>query len=380
MINKKRLLEIICRSIQIDSQNPPGNEIKVAEYVKKNMAPLGMELKIYTFKPHRPNLVYTLKGTWPRAKAAKEALLLTPHYDTVPFGTGWKYHPLSGKVVGGKIFGRGASDDKANLAVNMEVLHSVVEDGVRFKRDIIFAATADEETGSHWGIKPLLEKKILRPKNALILDSDEFYTIICQKGLIHCRVTIFGKKAHAAYNWRGVNAIEVASRIIKKLIDHQFKFKKHPILRPPTKNIGKISGGDKVNMVADSCEFALDMRYLPGMNPHRIMNEVKTIIRTETKNFKVVIDDWQLPYEISANDPLVKTYVNTAKKLKIHADVRGSEGATVISFFKKQGIPAFATGYGTKGTAHTTDEYCEIEKLVQGARLLEQFLKDYDNS
>ena len=63
--------------------------------------------------------------------------------------------------------------------------------------------------------------------------------------------------------------------------------------------------------------------------------------------------------------------------MRIKAPIKGSEGATVITFFKKQKIPAFATGYGSRGTAHTTDEYAEIPKLYKGARLLEQFLKDF---
>ncbi len=378
MINKKRLIKTTAALIQIDSQNPPGNEIKIAEFVKSETESLGLKVETFTFKPDRPNIVATLLGSWPTAKAKTEAILITPHYDTVPFGSGWKYPPLSGTVDKGRIYGRGASDDKGNLAVCMEVLHSLVEDGVKLKKNVIFAATADEETGSHWGIIPLLEKNLLKPRAALILDSDEFDAIICQKGLIHCRVQIMGKKAHAAYNWRGVNAIEIAARVIKCLTEHQFKFHRHPILHPPTKNIGKITGGDKVNMVADFCEFALDMRFLPGMEPEKILQEVKNIIRKEATRFKIEIDDLQYPYEIAANDSLVATYVQTARRMKIRTTIKGSEGATVITFFKKKGIPAFATGYGSRATAHTTDEYAEVDKLYKGARLLEQFLKEYD--
>jgi len=378
MINKKRLVKIARDVIQIDSQNPPGNEVRVAEYVRKDMQSLGLDVKVYAFKKNRPNVIATLKGRWPRAQAAKEAILITPHYDTVPVGTGWRYPPLGAAVRNGRIYGRGATDDKGNLACAMEVMHSLVEEGGRLNKDVVFAATADEETGSHWGIVPLLQKNILRAKTALILDSDEFDAIVCQKGLIHCRVQIFGKKAHAAYNWRGVNAIEIAARVIHRLKRHQFKYKKHPILRPPTKNIGKITGGDKVNIVADFCEFALDMRYLPGMDPNKVLAEVKALIRSEAKRFQIVIDDLQLPYEIDRDHPLVKTYVEAAKRMRMKHAIKGSEGATVITFFKKKGIPAFATGYSSRGAAHITDEYAEIEKLYRGARLLEKFLREYD--
>lgn len=378
MINKTRLIALTRKVIRFNSENPPGNEYALGKFIESDMRSLGLMVKTYTFAKNRPNIVATLPGTWPRARAAKEAVLLTPHFDTVPIGQGWKYDPLGGQIVNGKIYGRGATDDKGNLACCMELMRSLVEDKVRLQRDVVMAATADEETGSKYGIIPLLDKKILKPKVALIVDSDEYDTIIAQKGLFHSRIQIFGKKAHGAYNWRGVNSIEIAARVINRLKAHQFKFKPHRLLHAPTMNVGVIRGGDKVNMVADFCEFALDTRYLPGMRSTDVINEVKRIVRQETKNFKLIIDDLQQPYEIKAEHPFVKTYVDSARRMGITAKLKGSEGATVITFFKKHGIPAFATGYGTHGTAHTTDEYAKVVALYKGTRLMERFLKDYD--
>lgn len=379
MIKKDRLVKLTQKVLSFNSENPPGNELALSKFIAADMRSLGLEVKLYTFAKNRPNIVATLKGKLPRARAAKESILITPHFDTVPIGSGWKYDPLGKNIAGGKIYGRGASDDKGNLAVSMEVLRSLVEDRVTVKRDIILAATVDEETGSQEGIIPLLEKKILRPQVALILDSDEFYTIICQKGLLHTRVQIFGKKAHAAYNWRGVSAIEQAAKVINRIKAYKWTYKPHPILHPPTTNIGVIKGGDKVNMVADFCEFALDVRFLQGMKSSDVLKQIKNLIRKDAPRFKVIIDDLQQPYDIDRNHPFVKIYLDSNRKMGIQSTVKGSEGATVITFFKKQGIPAFATGYGSRGTAHTTDEYAEINKLYKGARLLEQFLKDYDD-
>ncbi|MCB9771225.1 MAG: ArgE/DapE family deacylase [Candidatus Omnitrophica bacterium] len=378
MINDKRLIKLTQKVLSYNSENPPGNELALADFIEKDMRSLGIDVKIHTFAKNRPNIIATLKGKGPHA--AKDSVLLTPHFDTVPIGSGWKFDPLGGQIKGGKIYGRGASDDKGNLACCMEVMRSLVEDKVILKRDIIMAATVDEETGSKAGIIPLLDKKILKPGYGLIVDSDEFYTIICQKGLLHTRVQIFGKKAHGAYNWRGVNAIEQASKVIQLLKAHQFKYKKHAILHPPTMNIGTIRGGDKVNMVADFCEFSLDTRFLPGMKSSDVVAEIKSIVRKVTPKFKIIIDDLQQPYEIAPNHPFVRTYVDTAKKMKIHAEVKGSEGATVITFFKKHGIPAFATGYGARGTAHTTDEYAKVNTLIKGAKLMERFIKDFDRT
>ena len=378
MISKERLIGILTKLLKINSVNPPGNEVAVADYVARDLKSIGMDIKIYSFAKNRPNVVATLKGSWPRARASREALLITPHYDTVPFGDGWKFDPLGAAIKNGRIYGRGASDDKGNCAVGMEALHSLVEDGVRLQRNIIFAATADEETGSRLGVIPLLKKGIFRPKVALIVDSEEFDAIIAQKGLFHCRVQIFGKKAHGAYNWLGVNAIEIAATVINRLKKHQFKYKKHPLLVPPTKNIGTIRGGDKVNMVADFCEFALDIRFMPGMKAEGVLKEIKGIIAQETKNFKVIIDDTQKPYGIDPQHPFVKTYVDTCRKMGFKANLKGSQGATVITFFQDYGIPAFSTGWGSHGVIHANDEYAEIKTLNDGAKVLEAFIKEFD--
>jgi succinyl-diaminopimelate desuccinylase len=166
--------------------------------------------------------------------------------------------------------------------------------------------------------------------------------------------------------------------VINKLKDLKFRYQKHKLLHGPTMNIGTIQGGDKVNMVADFCEFSLDTRFAVGMDVKEIIQTIKKVVSSEAKKFRLIIDDIQQPYEIDPAHPLVKTFVQTARKMKIRAPLKGSEGATVITFFQKYGIPAFATGFGSHGTAHTNDEYADVRNLVKGARLLERYLKSYD--
>ncbi len=377
MINKKRLIQLTQKVISINSENPPGNENKLADFIQKYFKDLGLSVKIIEFAKNRPNIIVVLKGS-DKKIASKESILLTPHIDTVPIGKGWKKDPMGSQIVKGKLYGRGASDDKGNLAVSMEVVNSLVEDGYQNKKDIILAATADEETGSKQGIIPLLEKGILKPRLALVLDSDEFNSIIAQKGLMHFRIKIFGKKAHGAYNWRGINAIEQAALVINKIKKMKFEYKAHKLLRPPTVNIGVIKGGDKVNIVADYCEFSVDIRFLPGMNHRKILKDINKILISEKCKFKIEIDDLQMPYEIKSGHPFVKSYLDSAKKFGCRSEVKGSEGATVITFFKKHNIFAFATGYGSSGTAHSTDEYVSVNNLYKGAMVLEEYVKKYD--
>ena len=111
------------------------------------MRSLGLHVKTYTYAKNRPNIVATLRGTLPRKQAAKEAILITPHFDTVPIGKGWKYKPLGGQIVGGKLYGRGATDDKGNLASCMEVMRSLVEGKVRLTGREIYSACNFLQTG-----------------------------------------------------------------------------------------------------------------------------------------------------------------------------------------------------------------------------------------
>ena len=378
MIKKDRLIKLTQKVVSYDSQNPPGCELELAKFIEKDMRSLGIDVKRYTYAKDRPNIIATLKGSAPRKTAEKNAVLLTPHFDTVPFGRGWKYHPLSGKVVGGKIYGRGTSDDKGNLASCMEVMRSLVEDKCKPRYDVIMAATVDEETGSHKGILPLLEKKVFKTRLAVVMDSSEFDAVIVQKGLIHARVQIFGKKAHGAYNWLGDNALEKAAEVICLLRKMKYPYKKHKLLHAPTMNIGVIRGGDKVNMVCDFCEFTFDARCLPGTKAEDLLKRIRREISKVTTKFKIVIDDLQQPYEMSADHPGVRSYLASCRKAKCKAAVKGSEGATVITFFKKHGIPAFATGFAAHGTAHTTDEYIFIKSLYRGTQVLDKFVREYD--
>ncbi|MFZ5800422.1 MAG: M20 family metallopeptidase [Candidatus Omnitrophota bacterium] len=370
MVNKKRLIHLTRKLIQINSENPPGNEAAIARFVAGKLQRAGLKVKFYSFAKARPNVIAVFKG-----RNSRRQLLVSPHLDTVPAGEGWRVYPFAGKIINGKIYGRGSSDCKGNLAVGIEALVSLAEEGFKPHNDIIFAATADEESGSALGILPLVEKNIIRPAAAVILDSDDFNIIIAQKGLIHFKIKIFGKKAHGAYPHLGVNAIELAAAVINDLKKFRFKFSAHPRLRSPTVNIGTIKGGEKVNMVADYCEMEVDLRFLPGMRAPDIRRQIKRIISRRAKKFKIEIAGIQKPCSIAANHPLVKSLLKANHRLGIRPKLSGSEGATVISFFLNKGIPALATGFGKTGTAHANDEYAVVNDLWQGAKVLENFLK-----
>lgn len=372
MTRNGRVVNLLRRLIGIDSQNPCGTEYTIARFVKKYLDDLGVRTRVCEYKPRRTNVIGFLDGV-----SNEKALLISPHLDTVPAGSSWSMDPFKGIVRGGKLYGLGATDCKCNLACALEAMRGIVAGGARLGYRLIFAATADEESGSGAGILPLLENKILRPDAAVVLDSDDFSIITAQKGLMHLRVMIKGKKAHGAYPWRGKNAIDAAVNILNVLKSRKFIYAPNRYLRPPTVNIGTIRGGDKVNIVADWCEFELDYRFLPGMPHAAILRELRDIIRTYARVFSIEVRGLQQPYIIAEDHPLVLHLCGAMKRCRVRPRVSGSEGATVITFFQRFNIPAVATGFGSGNCAHTADEYVKIANLHKGVRVLEDFLRNF---
>ena len=372
MIKKQRLIKLVRDLIRIDSQNPPGNESRIACFVKDYLEAAGLKIKLYEFKKGRTNLVSVMNPG-----KGKKSLLITPHLDTVPKGSGWRSDPFSGRIIDNKIFGLGATDCKGNLACAMEALRSLSEEKIALDYTLIFAATADEETGSEFGLAPLLKKKILAPDAAVVLDSDDFSIIVAQKGLIHVKVSVFGKRAHGAYPWLGENAIDSAVNIIRELKARRFAYKKNRYLKGPTVNVGTIKGGDKVNIVADWCEFELDFRFLPGMSAKDILKDLRRSVKKYSEKFRIEVNGIQDFFLIKENYSLVESLKKAIFSAGARPLIMGSEGATTISFFQEAKIPAVATGFGCEGCAHTANEYIRVDSLYKGAIALKAFLKNF---
>ena len=122
----------------------------------------------------------------------------------------------------------------------------------------------------------------------------------------------------------------------------------------------------------------VDLRFPSGINPHGLLKQVRKIIREVTKHYRLEIGHIQNSCEIERERPLVKYLIKAARINNITPRIKGSEGATLISFFLEKNIPAVATGFGAPKTAHTANEYVLINDLFRGAKFLVDFIKEFD--
>jgi acetylornithine deacetylase/succinyl-diaminopimelate desuccinylase-like protein len=151
---EQEAVSLLSRYIQIDTTNPPGNEIKAAQFFKEIFDREGIEARIIESAPGRGNVYARVRGS-----GAKKAVMLLNHMDVVPADAKlWKEAPFSGTVKEGHIWGRGALDMKGPAIAELMTLVALKRNNVALRGDVIFLGTADEEAGGALGAGFLLEK------------------------------------------------------------------------------------------------------------------------------------------------------------------------------------------------------------------------------
>jgi len=130
--------------LRLDSTNPPGNETRVARYLKQVADREGIPAELAGDHPQRLNFVARLRGS-----GRERPLLLMAHSDVVPVDRAqWSVDPFAGVEKDGYLYGRGAEDDKSLLAAELAVLVDLARRKTALDRDVILLSEADEEAGS----------------------------------------------------------------------------------------------------------------------------------------------------------------------------------------------------------------------------------------
>src|SRR5947209_6312757 len=133
--------------LRLDTRNPPGNEIRAAEYLRGVLQREGIDSEIVGPSPDRGTIVARLKGD-----GSAPPLLLMSHTDVVAVETEkWTHNPFAAEIADGFIYGRGALDMKHMVTMELMTMLLLKRAGVPLKRDVIYMAAADEEVGGLQG-------------------------------------------------------------------------------------------------------------------------------------------------------------------------------------------------------------------------------------
>lgn len=342
-------VELLQDVVRIPSESK--NEDAVVARLQSAMLELGLSPKV-----SGRNLTATLDG------GSGPLLLLNSHTDTVPVGQGWTRDPLRADIEDGKLYGRGSNDAKGCLiAMILGAKKAFTTNAPKGK--VLIAATCEEEVLGQ-GLEKLLPT-LPKPDAAVVGEPTGLNAATAQKGLLLLEIVAKGKSAHAAHGG-GINAVEAAAEDVLALSRLSVSGE-HPYLGRTSLNVTQIAGGDRHNVIPDSCKLVVDIRTVPSVPPEEIIELVKKTVRGEVR----VRSNRLGSVETDPAHPIVKA------ALAANASGRAYGSPTLSDWVFLKGIPTVKAGPGDSKRSHTPDEYLELAELEAGVEFYEKLIREY---
>ncbi|QNK52634.1 succinyl-diaminopimelate desuccinylase [Dermacoccus sp. PAMC28757] len=293
-----------------------------------------------------------------------ERIVLAGHIDTVPLTSEPANLPV--KRVDGKLWGRGTTDMKGGVAVQLKLAHDLVAPN----RDVTFVFYEGEEIEDQYNglgriarTRPdLLEGAafavLLEPTNGGIEGG-------C-KGTLRVHVRTKGLAAHSARPWKGDNAIHRAADILNRLREYE----------PQTVNVDgldyheglnavNISGGIAGNVIPDACTVTVNYRFAPDKSA----DEALAYVTAFFDGFDLECDDLAGGARPGLDRLAAKAFVEA-----LDLPVVAKEGWTDVARFSAVGVPAVNFGPGDPNVAHMDDEWCSEDQIVDALEALTGWL------
>lgn len=370
---RSELVQLVSDAVKAQDGYRPGDTRKAAEVVAAFYSSIGERAEIVAADETKPNVI--LKLDW----GPGPSLLLNSHIDTVPEGrlSDWESRPYSALLREGYLHGRGSADAKASVAAMAIAAKALKLSEAPKRGSLILAAVSDEEEGGRLGTKYLIDRGLLDPDFVIIGEITGNRLAVAEKGAVFFKVTTRGRAAHGSTPWVGVNAIEDMVAFLSSYsstISSKISSMRHPLLPPPSYNIGTISGGVRRNVVADECSAEIDRRILPGETVESARQEIMDIFERISKNrpaFKAEVDllHYALPFELDHQSKIIKTSQRILAQMGLNADLVGYKQASDGWFFADKGVETIIIGPGEAELAHSPNEKVEIDAVVQAAKI-----------
>ncbi|MCA1620497.1 MAG: M20/M25/M40 family metallo-hydrolase [Acidobacteria bacterium] len=315
------VLQTLRDLIAIPSVNPmrpcPGEAVEreVADYIESVLRRAGIDCERQTVFEGRENVVGVLQASG-SGEGSRRGLMFNSHMDTVPVAN-MSIDPFDPVVRDGRVYGRGACDAKGPIAAMLAAVTAYAGRRAR-PATVVFAAMADEEFAFS-GAWKLVEREW--PVGACVV----------------------GEPTRLA-------------------------------LGAPSLNVGRVAGGQSVNVVPDLCELEMERRLLPGEDGRAAVRDCEERVRAGAG--EGVELEFEEPYLV---DPALDTPPGAAvasavrrahlEEFGAECEVGGAHYGTDGSKLARAGIETVVCGPGDVAQAHTKDEYVEVEQLERAVRL-----------
>jgi putative selenium metabolism hydrolase len=306
------------------------------------------------------------------------------HIDTVyPGDLGqWSFDPFQPKMADGKIWGRGAADQKGGLVSMVYAGKIIKELGLNRDFTVLFTGTVQEEDCDGLCWQYLVEKERVRPELVVITEPTSLNIYRGHRGRMEIEVHVKGRSCHGSAPERGDNAIYKIARIALEIEKLNGRLAHDPFLGTGTVTVSEIaSGSPSLCAVADSARLYLDRRLTVGEGKESSLAEVREAARLAGyPDAAVSVPGYAVPsysgtvfntekyyptWGTAANEPHLLAATAAYQDLFAKAPLvdKWTFSTNGVGIAPRYGIPCFGLGPGHEAQAHSVDEYCPTEHL-----------------
>jgi acetylornithine deacetylase/succinyl-diaminopimelate desuccinylase-like protein len=422
--------DLLSKYIQIDTTNPPGNELPAARMLKEKFLTDGIPATTWEPLKGRGIVAARMRGIGKHNKA----IILLSHMDVVPANPKeWQVPPFSGAVKSGEIWGRGAIDDKGPGVIELMAMLAIKRAGILLNRDVLFVATGDEEEGGKNGAGWFVDHEanvfadagfLLNEGGSIRQLSDSkhkaYVVSVTEKTPLWLKLTASGPAGHPS-DPPAETAVTRLVRALDKLseyktpihvvgpvqdyyhamaeLDHGPKQMldlvaalKDPeflktFLSDPSQNASVrdtitptvLSASPKTNVISATAYAEVDCRLLPGSDAKAVINDIKKTIGDDSIKIDTILN---FPPISSPSHSQLMTAIDALARIHDQSTVVPSMvvGFTDSHYFRQKKIVAYgfipvevlpAEGKGI----HGINERIGVNELADGIKRMVELLK-----
>lgn len=428
------LLRQLIRNAAVNDGTPDsGQEWRQVRTLQEFFAGSGVEGVVVEPHPGRESLIVRIEGT----DRGAPSLALVGHTDVVPVEpAGWERDPFGAEIVDDVLWGRGAIDMLNLTAAYAVVTRAIATSGFRPRGDLVFAAVADEESGSRFGVGWLTEHRLdLIDADYVLTESGGAHAgstpslgvMVGEKGGAGRLLRVRGVPGHGSAPWGTRNAGVIAAEAVTRLA----RFRGPTVITPqwrayadaldlgpdvgaavtdPTRffegvdALGELNGfahasthttispnvlraGDKANVIPGEATVQLDIRILPGVTPDDVHGYLHEALGNLLEHIEIE-GDWFGESTISPTDtPLFAALGSAVRRAYPQAELLPmlGIGGTDGRFYRRRGIPAYGFGvlserwdYGTfRRLFHGHNERIDLASLDLTVHALDHVVRTF---
>ncbi len=364
--DKNEIVNLLQEYIRIPSVS--GEEKDLAIAIQKTCQQIGMESVI----DRHGNVVSTYK--W---ETAGPKLACNAHMDTVGFGEGWTFDPIGGEISDGRIYGRGAIDDKGQIVAQIMSAKAIIDSKCELSGELVLCHVVEEEVQnvSRKGTVKMIQDGFTANMAINGEASELFIQLVCG-GMLEVKITTIGKRAHGSNPEYGVNAIKNMCKVIQEIDKLQPGFNKY--IGYGSIVPGVIEGGEQSSVIPDLCELKVSRFTVPGETGTMFYSQILGIIERLKQTVPNFVARAELLYD--SNPSTVSEDAEVVKKMEdALKDVFGPDHPIVFKgtpqhddadfLTNMAGIPTLVFGAGKNSVAHTPDEYIPIDELIEATKV-----------